>query len=94
MPGVEHRSVMRQKSARHFPFVLVGIVLIVAAVLPTVIGMVRGFYQAQRGENATAVDRGVAMAFHPALIAFGVVGLLLIVIGFIRGFRRGGGGVA
>ena len=86
--------VMRQKTARHFPFAALGLVLIAVSVAPTIIGMVRGFGQAQRGEDATAVNTGVALAFHPAFIACGLIGLLLVVVGIVRALRRGGRPVA
>ena len=85
---------MRQKGARHFPFGSVGVVLIVASVLPTVIGMVRGFNQLQRGEDATAVNSGVALAFHPAFIVCGALGVLFVVFALVRAFRSGGRPVA
>lgn len=85
---------MRQKSTRHFPLGSVGVVLIMASVLPTVIGMVRGFNQLQRGEDATAVDSGVAMAFHSAFIACGTLGVLFVLVALVRALWRGGRAVA
>jgi hypothetical protein len=85
---------MRQKSAGHFPFGSVGVVLIIASLLPTVIGMVRGFNQLQRGEDATAVNSGVALALHPAFIACGGLGVLLVVVALIRALRGDGRAVA
>lgn len=64
--------------------------MIIISVLPTVIGMVRGFDQLQRGESATAVDSGVAMAFHPAVVVCGALGLLFVVVGLFRALRRAG----
>ncbi|HEY2584434.1 MAG TPA: hypothetical protein VGI81_01570 [Tepidisphaeraceae bacterium] len=93
-PAVEHRSVMRQRKPRHFPFGSVGIVLMIASVLPTAIGMVRGFNQLQRGQDATAVGSGVAVAFHPAFIACGALGALLVGVALVRALRRGGRTVA
>ena len=85
---------MRQNSVRHFPYGLVGVVLIIAQALPMGIGMVRGFNQLQRGEDATASHSGTALAFHPALIACGTVGMLLVLVAFVRVLRRGARGVA
>lgn len=73
---------------RRFPFAAVGVALIAVSVAPTVVGMVRGFNQLDRGESATSFDRGVALAFHPALIACGVVGLLFVIAGIVRALRR------
>jgi hypothetical protein len=72
------------KRPRRFPFAAIGLVLIAVSVAPSVIGMVRGFKQLQAGENATALNSGVALAFHPAFIACGVLGVILVVIGFGR----------
>ena len=85
---------MRQETARHFPFAAVGLVMIPVSVAPTVIGMVRSFNQLQRGEDATAVNSGVALAVHPAFIACGLLGLLLVVVGIVRAIRRAGRPVA
>jgi biopolymer transport protein ExbB/TolQ len=79
---------MRQKR-RHFPFAPVGLVLIAVSVAPTVIGVVRGFNQMEQGGDATAtVNSGVALAFHPAFIACGLIGLLLVVVGIVLAVRR------
>ena len=91
MPAIERWSVMRQKIVRHFPFGSVGVVLIIASELPTVIGMVRGFNQLQRGEDSTAVNSGIALAFHPAFIATGTLGMLLVMVALVRALRRGAG---
>ena len=85
---------MRQKTIRHFPFAALGLVLIAVSAAPTVIGMVLGFDQLQRGEEATAVSSGVALAFHPAFVACGNVGMLLVVIGIVLAIRRAGRPVA
>jgi hypothetical protein len=61
-----------------------GIVLILISGAPVVIGMARGFDQLKRGDPPTAVDSGVSMAFHPAFIACGAIGLLLVIIGIAR----------
>ena len=90
----ERQYVMRQKNARHFPLGSIGVILIIASALPTVVGMVRGFNQMQRGEDATAVNSGVALAFHPAFIACGALGVLLVVVAIVRALRRGGRPVA
>lgn len=68
--------------------------MIIIAVLPTVIGMVRGFNQLQRRESATAVGLGVALAFHPAFLVCGALGFLFVVVGLFRALRRGGRAVA
>jgi biopolymer transport protein ExbB/TolQ len=81
---------MRQKS-RQFPFTAVGLVLIAMSLAPTVVGMVRGFQQLQRGEDATAARSAVAVAFHPALIALGAVGFALVFVGVLLAFRRRSG---
>lgn len=86
--------VMRQKPTRHFPFAAVGLVLIAVFVAPTVVGMVRGFGQLQRGEDATAVSSGVALAFHAAFMACGLLGSLLVIVGIVRAIRRAGRPVA
>src|SRR5262245_52602667 len=81
---------MRQKT-RHLPFAAIGLVLIVVSVAPTVIGMVRGFNQMQRGEGAAAAaaaGSSVALSFHPALIACNLIGLLLVVVGIVLAIRR------
>ena len=78
---------MRQMP-RHFPFAAIGLVLIAIWVAPTVIGMVRSLSQVQRGEDATAVNGGVATAFHPAFIACGIVGLTLVVLDIVLAIRR------
>lgn len=76
-----------EQTHRRFPFAAVGVILIAASVAPTVVGMVRGFSQLNRGESATSIDRGVALAFHPAFVACGVVGLLLVIAGIVRALR-------
>jgi hypothetical protein len=81
---------MRQKT-RHFPFAALGLVLIAVSAAPTVIGMVRSFNQMQRGEDAAAVattDSSVALAFHPAFMACGLMGLLFVVVGIVLAIRR------
>jgi hypothetical protein len=85
---------MRQKTARHFPFAALGLVLMAVSVAPTVIGMVRGFAQMQRGEDATAVTSSVALASHPAFIACRVAGLVLVIVGIVLAIRRAGRPVA
>ena len=75
---------------RDFPFAILGLVLIAASVALTVLGMVRGFGQVQGGESPAAVNSGVGLAFHPALIACGAAGLLLVVVGIVRALRRRG----
>jgi hypothetical protein len=81
---------MRQKT-RHFPFAAVGLVLIAVSTAPTVMGMVRSFNQMQRGEDGAAVTtagNGGALAFHPAFIGCGLIGLLLVVVGIVLAIRR------
>lgn len=76
-----------ERTHRRFPLAAVGVILVAVSVAPTVVGMVCGFHQLHRGESATSIDRGVALAFHPAFIACGVSGLLLIIAGFVRALR-------
>jgi hypothetical protein len=81
---------MRQKT-RHFPFAAVGLALIVVSVAPTVIGMVRSFNQMQRGDDAAAAgtaDSSVALAFLPAFVGCGLIGLLFVVVGIVLAIRR------
>jgi len=81
---------MRQKT-RHFPFAALGLVLIAVSVAPTVIGILRSFNQMQRGEDAAAVETtesSIALAFHPAFVTCGLVGLLLVVVGIVLAIRR------
>src|SRR5688500_5149079 len=77
-PAAWYDAPMRHRT-RHFPFAAVGLVLIVVSVAPTVIGMVRSFNQMQRGDAAAAAgtsESSVALAFHPAFVACGLIGLL------------------
>lgn len=82
---------MRQQRRRQFPFAGVGLLLIIVSAVPTVAGMMRGFYQLQRGEDATTtVSSGVAWSLHPAMIVCCNFGVLLLIIGIVRSLRRGG----
>ena len=60
---------MGHNAARRFPFAALGLVLLAVSVAPTVIGMVRGFDQLGRDDDAAAISSGVALAFHPAFMA-------------------------
>ena len=71
---------MRLRSHRHSPFGLAGVVLIAIAVVPTAIGMLRGFRQLQRGEDAAAIGIGVGLAMHPAFVTCGILGIVLVVV--------------
>jgi hypothetical protein len=82
---------MRQNALRRFPLIATGMALILISVAATLIGFVRGFNNLQRGEPATGVDSGVALSVHPAFIACGVAGLLLVVAGIVRAARGSGG---
>jgi hypothetical protein len=81
---------MRQKLTRRFPFAALGLVLIAVSVSPIVIGMVRHFNQMQRGEgqDAMAVSSSAALAFHPAFMASGLIGMLLVAVGIVLAIRR------
>ena len=79
---------MRQKTGRHFPFAAVGLVLMAVSVAPTVVALLRSFGQMRHGGDASVVNSGVALAFHPALIACGVVGMVLIAVGIVLALRR------
>ncbi|HTW94308.1 MAG TPA: hypothetical protein VMD30_05925 [Tepidisphaeraceae bacterium] len=63
-----------------FFLLIIGSLLIVLSTLPTAIGMWRGFQQLEQGEKLTAVNDGVALAFHPAFIACGLLGISLVFI--------------
>ncbi|MEX1229120.1 MAG: hypothetical protein WEB58_02695 [Planctomycetaceae bacterium] len=70
-------------SLKHFPFAGIGVLLIAVSTSPTVVGMIRAFNQLP-GEGAATLDRTVALAFHPAMIACVNVGMLFVVIGIVR----------
>jgi len=79
---------MEHNAARRFPFAAVGLVLLAVSVAPTVIGMVRTFGQlGQGGEDPPAISGDGALAFHPAFMACGVIGALLVVVSIIRALR-------
>jgi hypothetical protein len=81
---------MRQ-ATRRFPFAALGLVLIAISAAPLVIGMERGFNEMQRGENGIdTVNRGVELAWHPAFMACGIVGCVLVFVGIILAARRAG----
>ena len=82
---VQHRSV------RRVPLVSVGIVLVLLAVSPTMIGMLRGFDQLQRGAAPNDIGAGVVVAFHPVFIGCGFLGMLFLLAGLLRhlGWLRG-----
>jgi hypothetical protein len=85
---------MQQKLRRHSRLIGVGIFLLIAGAVPVIIGMVLAFQQLQRGEPDTATGHWIGIAFHPVFIATDNIGLLLITIGVISAFRRGGRPVA
>lgn len=75
---------MEMMAARRFPFAAVGLVLIGVFVAPSVIGMVRTFAQLGRGEDVPATSSGELLSFHPAFMACGLIGVLLVIAGILR----------
>ena len=88
--GLSRMIAMRKNHTRRFPFIGIGLLLLAISGAPAVVGMLRDFNQLQHGQDPSAVQSGVGLAFHPAFIACSNVGLLLLVIGIARALRRSG----
>ena len=70
---------------KRLPLISLGILLILIAAAPIMIGMKRGFDLADRGEDSSeAIRQNLDLAFHPALRICSAVGMLLILVGIIR----------
>ena len=77
-----------------FPLATVGLLLIIAAVIPTVAGMLRMFQQMPGNQPPIDPGDAIALAFHPAVMLCGAVGCLLVGTALFRflftaGVRKG-----
>ena len=82
---------MRQPMLKKIPLAAIGMVLIAVAVAPVVVGMVRAFGEVRRGGGGVepTAAGAVAVGFHPAFIACGLLGVVLVAIAIARALRRG-----
>ena len=75
---------MSQKPRRRFPYMGVGLLMIIISAAPTVIGMFGTFDQVQAGgDGRAAAETGVRWAFEPAFTLCGTIGLTLVIIGLL-----------
>ena len=81
-------SRVRTRIGRRLPLISVGLAFIAASAAPIAYAQIHAFNQLAQGQDVRDVSGAVKLAFHPAFMAAGTIGLLLAIAGVVRVVAR------